>query len=232
MPGTLNPADLPTRGLSASDLVDSGVWMEGPAFLKDDESAWPAVLPSDKNAEQTGGCERRTKTRTHVTKSSASESIDPSHYSSLRRLVRVTGWVQRFLSNCRLPKDLQRKDGSLLSDEITAAETFWIKQAQAQVFLDGENERSPTRLNPNPDTRHPILLPKNHPVTRLLVIDAHEKLGHGSRVEHVLTELRSHFWIVKGRRLVRNIVNACAECRRRFATTIGSQMMTPLPKSR
>ena len=82
------------------------------------------------------------------------------------------------------------------------------------------------------NTRHPILLPKNHPVARLLVIDAHEKLGHGSGVEHVLTELRSRFWIIKGRRVVQNIVNAYAECRRRFSTKIGSQMMAPLPKSR
>ena len=51
------------------------------------------------------------------------------------------------LSKCILPKDLQRKDGSLRSDEITAAETFWIKQAQVQAFLDGENEGSLIRLN-------------------------------------------------------------------------------------
>jgi len=34
----VNPADLPTRGLSAVTLAESEVWMEGPAFLKDDES--------------------------------------------------------------------------------------------------------------------------------------------------------------------------------------------------
>lgn len=69
-------------------------------------------------------------------------------------------------------------------------------------------------------------------MTRLLVIDVHEKLGHGSGVQHVLTELRSRFWIIKGRRVVLNIVNACTECRRRFTTKIGSQMMAPLPNSR
>ena len=53
-----------TRNAEPSRLV----WMEGPAFLKDDESAWPAVLPSEENAEQTGDCERQTKTRMHVTK--------------------------------------------------------------------------------------------------------------------------------------------------------------------
>lgn len=32
--------------------------------------------------------------------------------------------------------------------------------------------------------------------------------------------------------MVRNIVNACAECRRRFTTKIGGHMMAPSPKSR
>ena len=41
-------------------------------------------------------------------------------------------------------------------------------------------------------------------MTTLVVIDA---LGRGSGVEHVLAESRSHFWIVKGTQLVRNIVN-------------------------
>ena len=109
----------------------------------------------------------------------------------------MTAWLQRFLSNCRLPKHLQRKDGRLLSDEITAAETFWIKHTQAQTLPDGENERSLTRLNPKRDdngllrmdgrlrfadnlpydTRHPILLPKNHPVTRLVIVDTSKDLA-------------------------------------------------------
>lgn len=82
------------------------------------------------------------------------------------------------------------------------------------------------------DTRHPMLLPKDHPVTKLVIADAHERLGHGAGVEQVLTELRSRFWIGKGRRMVRNVTEACAECRRRFTMKIGHQMMAPLPKSR
>ena len=148
--------------------------------------------------------------------------------------------------------NLRRKDRILLPTEICEAETFWIKQAQAQAFPSGENEGSLTQLNPKSDgdgllrmdgrlrfadelpydTRHPILLPKDHPVTRLVIADAHERLGHGAGVEQVLTELRSRFWIVKGRRMVRNVTEACAECRRRFTMKIGHQMMAPLPKTR
>ena len=82
------------------------------------------------------------------------------------------------------------------------------------------------------NTRHPILLPKDHVVTRLIIKDAHEELGHGSGVEQVLTLLRSRFWIVKGRRAVRNIVESCAQCRRRFSVKTAEQKMAPLPRPR
>ena len=53
VPGTINPADLPTRGLSAMALAESEVWMEGPAFLKDDESTWPAAPPPRNTTKET-----------------------------------------------------------------------------------------------------------------------------------------------------------------------------------
>ena len=80
--------------------------------------------------------------------------------------------------------------------------------------------------------RHSILLPKDHTVTRLIIISAHENLGHGSGVEHVLTELRARFWIIKGRRTVRNTIEKCPGCRRRFTGKPTTQMMAPLPMSR
>jgi hypothetical protein len=61
-----------------------------------------------------------------------------------------------------------------------------------------------------PPLRHPILLPKDHTVTRLIIKSAHENLGHGSGIEHVLTELRARFWIIKGRRTVRNTIEKCS----------------------
>ena len=116
--------------------------------------------------------------------------VDPNKFSILKRLVHVTGWVQRFLTNCTLLMNLGRKDQIFLLTEISTAETFWIKQAQAQAFPGEENE--------------------------------------GSGVEQVLTELRSRFWIEKGRRLVRSGTEACAECRRCFT----KKLMASLPKSR
>lgn len=187
--------------------------------------------------------------RTHVTKSHDSQIIHPNKFSSLKRFVHVTGWVQRFLINYWLPMNLRRKDQTLLPTEISEEQTFWIKQAQAQAFPGGENERSLIQLNPKSDrdgllqregclrftdelpynTRHPILLPKDHPVPRLVIVDAHEGLHHGARVEQVLTELRGCFWIVKGRHMVWSVTEACAECRRWFTMKMGNHMMAHYP---
>ena len=137
--------------------------------------------------------------------------------------------------------NLRRKDLILLPTEISKAETFWIKQAQAQAFPGGENEGDGLFWMDGPmrfadelpcGTRHPILLPKDNPVTRLVVVDAHERLGHEAGVKQFLAELRNRFWIVKGRRLVRSVTEACAECGRCFTKKIGNQMMATLPKSR
>ena len=103
----------------------------------------------------------------------------------------------------------RRKDRILLPTEISKAETFWIKQAQAQAFPGGENEGSLTRLNCKNDvdgllrmdghlcfadelpysTRHPILLPKDYPVMRLMGVETHKRLGHGAGVEQVVSGL-------------------------------------------
>lgn len=40
-PGPLNPADLPSRGLSATELKTSTLWWNGPDFIRKDESEWP-----------------------------------------------------------------------------------------------------------------------------------------------------------------------------------------------
>ena len=40
-PGVLNPADLPSRGLTAEELRNSLLWWKGPDFIKTDKSSWP-----------------------------------------------------------------------------------------------------------------------------------------------------------------------------------------------
>jgi hypothetical protein len=252
VPGTLNPADLATRGLSAEELASCEFWMGGPKFLKSGVAAWPAT-PRNRDLPSTSEFERRATTRTHVTNEQESPSIDLLRFSNLECLLRVTGWVKRFTINCKIRKQTDRNYAKTLDvSEISDSEKFWVKQVQAEAFPKGIREVSLARLSPMKgsdgvlridgrlrfadelpyNTRCPILLPKDHHFTRLIVLHAHRTLGHGSGTELTLTQLRTKFWIIQGRRVVRSIVETCPECRRRFSTKPASQRMAPLPKSR
>ena len=37
----MNPADLPSKGMSASELVTSSLWCQGSAFLQLPKEKWP-----------------------------------------------------------------------------------------------------------------------------------------------------------------------------------------------
>ena len=61
------------------------------------------------------------------------------------------------------------------------------------------------------DARHSILMPRHHPKTKLLIRSENKKLGYGTGVEHFLCELRTRFWVPKGRRAVRSTVETCPD---------------------
>ena len=256
VPGKINPADLPTRGVSAKDLIESKFWKEGPEFLKVDQSTWPEKVPTTVAAEFEH-CEGKRASKTYLTHNHNEDTtsevfMDPTKYSSLQRLVRVTAWILRFARNCKLSKERRVLSATLASEDITEAKTVWLRRTQAESFPDGEKQQSLAQLNPKRDkdgllrlngrlryanelpydVKHPIILPKDHPVTRLVIAYEHSRLGHGTGTEHLLAELRTRFWIVKGRRAVRNVVEACRGCRRQFRAKPVGQMMAPLPEAR
>ena len=47
-------------------------------------------------------------------------------------------------------------------------------------------------------SKHPLLLPSEHHVTKLLITDVRESVGHLGQ-GYVLTSLRQQYWIFKGR---------------------------------
>ena len=156
-------------------------------------------------------------------------------FSTLSRLCRVTAYVLRFVKALKSSIQISVTDvSSILSlnaTEISEAEKLWIIESQILfakdnnfvtwkkqfgLFLDdGDVWRCGGRLV-NADipysTKHPILLHKNHYVTTLIVKNAHKRVGHDG-VREILMVLRSKYWIVKGRSLVKStyIVVRCAE---------------------
>ena len=79
-------------------------------------------------------------------------------------------------------------------------------------------------------SKHQLLLPHKHHVTKLLIMDVHESVGHLGQ-EYVLTSLRQRFWIVKGRAAVRKVLSGCLTCGKQNSLR-GTQIMGELPRDR
>ena len=80
------------------------------------------------------------------------------------------------------------------------------------------------------DTKHPIILPKKHHVTKLIIQYYHHASAH-SGIEYTLSLIRQRYWILGARSNVRNILNTCFSCRRHQAPVM-QQKMASLPQDR
>ena len=176
-----------------------------------------------------------------------SQVICPRQYSSSHRLFRVTTLVLRFV------KWLARHTHStvqLEAEEITQAKLRWMRDMQANLhshkdftswkqrfglFMDEDGVwRCGGRMSNSslpPSAKNPILLDQNHPLTTILVIDAHNRVLHNGTRE-TLAELRSLYWIIRGRQIVKKLLRSCVTCRRYKGTPCKGVPSPPLPAFR
>ena len=108
-PSAENPADLGSRGTFGSDLKDEKLWWHGPLWLSQEEHNWPQKANNISTPESEG--EKKISSVTalvvEITEPcSINQVLDISRYSSLRKLVRVTALVLRFIHKLRTGKVL------------------------------------------------------------------------------------------------------------------------------
>jgi hypothetical protein len=63
-------------------------------------------------------------------------------------------------------------------------------------------------------TRHPIVLDPSCALTKLIVLNTHNRLGNAG-VDHVRNELRQQFWILRCKATVKRILHSCWLCKLR-----------------
>ena len=86
------------------ELNGNELWWEGPAWLIEAESSWPAeksILLTNESREE----EKKTAVNVLATNTNALQGveyfIEIRKFSSVSRLFRVTAWVKRFCFNVR-----------------------------------------------------------------------------------------------------------------------------------
>ena len=77
------------------------------------------------------------------------------------------------------------------------------------IRVGGRLEKS----NINNDCKHPILMPKNCHISKLIILWCHQKTGHSGR-GMTLNEVRSSgFWIVNANSFTHSLIYHCVTCR-------------------
>ena len=80
-------------------------------------------------------------------------------------------------------------------------------------FDEGNIIRCYSHLKNGNKNSHPIMLLRNHELTKLIVLRCHKKVYHNGGVKQTLNDLQAEFWINRGRSYVRKLLNNCFICR-------------------
>ena len=176
-------------------------------------------------------------------------------FSSYEKLIASTSYVLLFVEQLKVKLKRNTKGEELQESALrvskleqyrSKAEVLWIQEVQSNglreewktqfmMFLDKSGvSRCGGRLsnaNLSYDARYPILLPRDHFLTWLIIRRAHQRIGH-SGMKATLTEIRSRFWIPQGRSLIWKYINQCVVCRRHDAPSYKPPPPPPLPKYR
>jgi hypothetical protein len=255
IPGINNPADLPSRGISAKELKESKLWWHGPEFVQHDESTWPDEIPSNTSPD--------TEVKKIFPTSSATQQDNTTfldifnRFSSWKKTIDTFSYILRFGNKTH--KQFSGKPLSIQEKKLT--ENFLLRTAQKTGFPDefkalssGETpnlKHSDIRdYNPTWDTskeliisnsrltqsdldestKKPTLLPKNSTIVDKLVLHIHETHGH-SGPGYTLAMTRQKYRICQARRQIQSIIKKCTV---RHCTTPRklTQQMNSLPHLR
>jgi len=238
IPGESNPADLPSRGCSAKQLLASR-WWKGPSWLKLAEPDWPIskvqcdldIVLSEKKKSVVSQLAVPAESNWYIGK-----------FSKFRKAVRMVSWILRWRCLLKL-----KTFGPLHMKEERLAELYIVRLVQEEVFHEGDRVlkqlnavkddfgiwRVQTKILMREDFRNfkfPMILPNSHPVTRMIIEQHHQLNGHCG-IQVLMGTLREKFWIVKASKIVRQIINSCGRCRRYTVQKV-NPVAAPLPLDR
>lgn len=235
VPSQDNPADLISRGKFPKEFLDSSLWNKGPSWLSQEEHLWPYKIITVKDVLE----KKKTIVSSICLKLTLMGTDILEKYSSIIKLQRIIAYVFRYINNA---KNKERKTtGPLVLNELETSLSTIMKLTQFTEFekeikcLEKGTSLSPQSklltINPFLDSKgilrvggrlahselldkqkHPILLPYNHHITRVIIQNEHVRLHHAG-TQATLYSIRV-YWPIKGRNLTRNIIKKCIPCLR------------------
>ena len=154
-----------------------------------------------------------------------SQVIDIDKFNNYKKLIDVTARVLKV-------KELKSLKGVIenpIAKEIKYSEFLWIQHVQSSLGDDWEErykrlgpnykdnglrvvgDRISNWLKDNWNQSEYILLPYNHPFTKLLIQYFHYEDHAG--IESTLAKLQYKFWVPKSRKVIKSVKSECGKCR-------------------
>lgn len=255
IPGTSNPADCASRGISTAQLQTHSLWWTGPPWLLNVDS-WPA---QPRLSDDISTTEARPGVSLLVVAPTADYHWDIIYrYSSIQKLLRITALCFRIIARLRKTRD-STSILQLNPVDLEKAKLFWIKATQAAYFaheLKALQSNSPlskshafNRLTAyidadgiirvggrlahsslSHDSKHPAILPRHSHLSTLVISHAHLRTLHGG-TQLTLSHIRQDYWILGGRAPVKTHILRCVVCARQRGIR-AHQLMGQLPLTR
>ncbi|XP_023816942.1 uncharacterized protein LOC111948389 [Oryzias latipes] len=251
-----NPADHASRGLRPEQLKNSN-WFTGPMFLW--QSTLP-VRESMVGEIKDDDPELRRIVCNTTTQKTPSFVDHFQKFSDWTRLVRAIARLRRFIKEFKERKQRtttstnleERRNAENLiirlvqneafcKDIKTLTSTKTITKAKdsnlwkLSTFLDDKGilrvggRLSQSTLHPN--IKHPVILPKNSHLSRLLIKHFHERVRHQGR-GMTTNHLRANGWWILGcSSAVSSYIYNCVKCRK-YRKCTDKQRMSDLPLDR
>ncbi|XP_058987609.1 uncharacterized protein LOC131806839 [Musca domestica] len=254
-----NPADYISRGMKPDRLSGCLMWFYGPTYLHGNESLWPGPFSKNRENQSDLEFKTKSTVSAIASQSGLQDMIyGINHKGSFRRLQRIVGYVLRFSERIKGRKHGSSTD-VLTPMELNQAMQLIVKTVQVADFAKeiqqlrkhGALDKSSSIHSLTPflddrgilrvggrleeatlayDTKHPMLLPYNDPIVKLILSMIHLENSHcGSQL--LLATSRQKYWIIKGKAMARNIVQNCVRCTR-AKPKLYNQIMGNLPPSR
>ncbi|XP_070134407.1 uncharacterized protein [Drosophila bipectinata] len=203
-----NPADCATRGLTPLQLAQDKLWWSGPDWLQEPEDHWPKVTltspdPSTICEEQAAFINRFIHNTRCKREARLSGPISVKEFSkAMYTLVRVVQQeaFSHELSKLRANKSLSKSN----------------KLSQLSPFIDAQGilrvrGRLRNALQLTTQQCTPIILPKSHHFTDLVIKNAHLNTMHGG-VQLTRAIIHQQFWIINGKQAVKRVLRQCVAC--------------------
>lgn len=157
VPGSLNPADLPSRGCTSQQLLDSD-WMKGPSWLRAHKSHWSAEqfeinedlveaekVKKSRSSEKGGPKGTNDESCLHLicVNGTVDQHDTPWYlrrFSSYNKTIRMMAWIRRFTENSK-PIGTSCNEEDISALEFERAERLIMKLCQKESFTGVSDSR-------------------------------------------------------------------------------------------